>query len=261
MGINFVKAILPEQDINSGIVRIYFVEPVIGKINIHGINTTRRSFILSRLNIDEGEFYDLDMLKKDLISLNFTSDIRARMALRPGNEFASTDLEFYIYEPEKTLTFVMFDDSGSEETGDFRTTILREWKSISGKRDDITLNVVHSEGSLDYLLSYEFFTGKHFDKIGISLRRTETDIISGQLKTFNIESELDGFTIFYKRPFQVSHENIKNFIISIENSDSRTYFSGIQAFENKTTKLSIKQDSINIIKEDISIIIKLLSMV
>lgn len=244
LGQHFVKAIFPKQDLRDGIIKIYFVEPVIGKVYLKGNNSTLKSFILDRLNVSEGEFYNISEIKDNLIKLNFTSDIRARMALKPGKRFAETDLNLYIYEPKKYSTLLMVDDSGSEETGDIRTTLIQEFKSISGKRDDLSINIVNSEGSLDALLSYDFFVGSRFEKMGLTIRRTETEIIEGQLTAFNIESKLDGYTLFYKRPILTSQNLIKNLIINLENSDSRTFFSGTKVFDNKTTKISIKQDYI-----------------
>ncbi|MFW5782512.1 MAG: ShlB/FhaC/HecB family hemolysin secretion/activation protein [Candidatus Muiribacteriaceae bacterium] len=240
----FTKAVFPPQELDDGTVNIFFIEPRIGNVTVTDNRSTSSAYIKKKTGIIEGELYQIDDVRYDMLRFNFTHDIRARLSMSPGEEFSTTDVRIKVFEPGRMRTTMAVDDLGREEAGEYRTTLFHIHNSVSGRRDPISLNLVYSEGSLDSMLTYSWHNRFSSTQKGITVRRTDTEIVDGSLESLNIESELDGYTYYIKKNQFVTSRESRNFTWLLENTESATFFNKSKTFDSTLTKLSAKWDRV-----------------
>ena len=138
-GVVTARAIIPPQDVSSGNITLQLVEGKLGEIRVKGNESTRASYVLSRVDAEPGRLVDLPTLQTSLLRFNRTNAAQLRAELKPGQSFGSTDLEIGIIEPKQHNFRIGVDNLGSEVTGETRLGVSYANQSLFGWRDTLNL--------------------------------------------------------------------------------------------------------------------------
>ncbi|MPL65723.1 Heme/hemopexin transporter protein HuxB [bioreactor metagenome] len=224
------KAVLPQQTIKDGVVRIQLVEGRLGELQLSGNQYTRNMFVFDRLNLAKGSLVRLDSLEQQLTHFNMTNDLRLRAELKPGAEFGTTDIVLIAEEPENEQFFLFSDNAGSKNTGRYRYGFSWTNRSLTGNRDIISLTPVWSEGTFAGSFSYSAPVNNK-GRLEISYNRNRIDILSGPYAGLNIEGYSSDLGLSYnwnqdvRAGFKTEHS------FQLNAKDSETLFDGSKLFD------------------------------
>lgn len=136
-----------------------------GQVEIYGNKSTKSKYITKYLHVGEGEFPNVNVLNKDMLLFNATNDAQLRIMLKPGAKVGTTDYVLQVYEPKLHNFTVFMDNGGSYYTGEFRTGMFYNCKSLSGERDALSLGTIFSEGTQAVSFNYSRNIGNKGEKL------------------------------------------------------------------------------------------------
>ena len=87
------EAVLPAQDVSGGVITVRLIEGRIGAYQLRGNDSTASSYVLGRMHDAPGALVDIARLERDLIWFNRTNDVQLKAELKPGQAFATTDVD------------------------------------------------------------------------------------------------------------------------------------------------------------------------
>ena len=141
------RALLPAQTIKNGTVAIELVEGRVGQVVVRGNEYTDTDYLLDRISLKPGDLVEVGALENDVLRLGATNDIRVRAELGAGSAFGTTDIYLLVQEPQNSEGLLFFDNSGQSESGLYRANLTMVKRSVSGRRDPLTISIMGSEGT------------------------------------------------------------------------------------------------------------------
>ena len=155
------KAYLPVQQITEGIVHIGLIEGTVGEVSISGNKHTSSKYIRNRLTLPKGQIPNINTLNKEIYRFNVSNDAPLRLTMQAGKEPGTTDYEIIVREPVKNDTvFVFADNNGSTSTGEWRGGLYYTHRSLSGRRDPLSVGYTKAKGLNSGSLSYATPVGR-----------------------------------------------------------------------------------------------------
>ena len=149
-----VRAYLPQQDVQDGVVAIQIVEAVFGKVQHEGAPARRISNAqVDRIFADHqksGEFANAYALDRALLLTDDLPGISVSGSLTAGATEGETDLLLASVDEPMVLGEVATDNFGARSTGSDRLTATLERRSPLNLGDQLTSNMIRSRGN-DYL--------------------------------------------------------------------------------------------------------------
>lgn len=202
-GIVTAQAVIPPQDISSGVIEIRLVEGHVGKIRIEGNQSTNERFVTDRLRLKPDELVDLEKLEAALVRFNRTNDTQLRAQLKPGEKFATTDLDVMVMEPPRQDLLFILDNYGVTATGKKRLGVSYLNRSLLGFRDDLNLALIKAIGQKSYTLTYGFPINTWGGRLKLGYYRTDTKIEKGPLASLNITGNSIAKVFSLRQPLYV----------------------------------------------------------
>jgi hemolysin activation/secretion protein len=146
-----VRAYLPEQDIQDGLVKIQIVEAVFGKVQHEGAPTRR----VSPTQIDQifsahqkpGEFANAYALDRALLLSDDLPGVSVTGSMVAGANEGETDLVLTSANEPLALGEVATDNFGARSTGSDRLTATMDLRSPLGQGDLFSSNLIHTRGN------------------------------------------------------------------------------------------------------------------
>jgi len=199
-GVVTAQAVVPPQDVSSGIVLIKLVEGRLGRVRIEGNDSTRESYVVDRLRLQPGDLMDLERLEAALVRFNRTNDAQLQTELKPGEQFATTDLRVAMIEPPRQDLRLILDNFGASSTGTFRTGIAYLNRSLLGFRDNLSLSYTKALGQESQAMSYGFPVNTWGGRLNLGYYKDNTAIKNGDLSSLNITGESIASVVSFRQP-------------------------------------------------------------
>lgn len=199
-GVVTARAIVPAQDVRSGVVQIRLVEGRLGKIRLEGNETTRESYLVDRIRLQPGDLMDLKALEASLVRFNRTHDVQLQAELRPGEQFATTDLRLAVQEPPRHDLRVTLDNLGAESTGRERAGLFYLNRSLLGFRDDLSLTWTQAEGQASGGINYGFPVNTWGGRLSFGYFNDHTKIKNGAAAKLNLTGKSEASTVQFRQP-------------------------------------------------------------
>lgn len=199
-GVVTAQAVVPPQDVSEGVVLIRLVEGRLGNVRIEGNDSTKEGFVAERLGLKPADLMDLGKLKAALVRFNRTNDAQLRVELKPGEQFATTDLRVMMTEPPHHDLRVTLDTLGSSATGKLRAGAFYFNRSLLGYRDDASLSVTHATGQDSRSITYGFPVNTLGGRLNLGYYLDSTAIKSGPLASLNITGESVARVLYLRQP-------------------------------------------------------------
>lgn len=240
-GVVTAQAVIPPQDISKGIVIIRLVEGRLGQTRIEGNTTTNESYVTARLPLKTGDLIDLVRLEQALIRFNRTNDVQVTAQLKPGEQFATTDLLVVMTEPPRQELRLFSDNFGVESTGDLRVGAWYLNRSVLGFRDDLSVFVTHAEGQDSYSGTYGFPFNPWGGRISLGYFVDKTEIKNGVLASLNITGKSEARVLSVRQPTFVGPSAQLDVVLGARDSDISNKIDGVPL-----TQLDTKDGSIGL---------------
>ena len=147
-----VDAILPEQDIENGVLQLWFLEGKVGKITVNnpGHKWFKDKLILGDVRLRPGEPVDSRKLTQDLNWLNNNPFRQVDVTFKPGDKLGLSDVELQVDDRIPVRPYVGYENSGTKFTGENRFLAGFNWGNAFG---------------LDHQLNYQFSSDINFDLV------------------------------------------------------------------------------------------------
>lgn len=155
-GYPFVRAVLPPQRLDGGVLRIEVVEGVLGTATASGPDPLAggaQAFVAAGL--PRGEVLRAQALERVLLLANDQPGFRVRPTLRPGAQPGESDLDVAVERRSRVSGELALDNGGNQATGTHRARALLGIDSPFRYGDRITLSALATDeglwlGSADY---------------------------------------------------------------------------------------------------------------
>lgn len=202
-GVVTAQAIIPPQDVTLGIIRIRLVEGRLGTINLKGNDSTNERYIIDRLRLKPNDLMDMGQLEEALVRFNRTNDVQLQAELKPGSEFATTDLGVTTKEPPRQELRLTIDNLGASTTGSNRAGLAYQNRSLLGFRDDLGLSYTEALGQASSSATYAFPVNTWGGRLSYGYYKDKTAIKKGAMSSLKITGESEAQIVSLRQPTYV----------------------------------------------------------
>ena len=215
------RAFLPPQTIEDGTVKLLLIEGKTGNTLVAGNKYTKTKYITNRLHLAEGEIANVKQLNKDLLLFNATNSTQLRIVLKAGEKPGTTDYEITAYEPKRDNWTIFEDNAGSESSGEYRTGLFFNTKSLSGNCDALSLGTVLSEGTKAANVMYSRNLGRSGTKMNLLYSTNATEVVKGDYED-KIKGHANSYAIGLVQPLLVNETTRTELSLDFNSQKSKT---------------------------------------
>jgi hemolysin activation/secretion protein len=117
-GYILVKTVTPPQDLSDGVLDVNIYEARVGAVNVED-NGVVRPHVTNGIakRVHKGDVIRERNIESMVSDMNDLQNVEATLALQPGHEFGTTDLNVSLRDAKEDVNYVSIDNYGSELTG------------------------------------------------------------------------------------------------------------------------------------------------
>ena len=217
------RAFLPPQTITDGTVKLLLVEGRTGTATVSGNKYTKAKYITNRLHLAKGEIANIKQLNKDLLLFNATNSTQLRIMMKAGAEPGTTDYEITAYEPKRDTWTIFEDNAGSDTSGQYRTGLFFNTKSLSGNCDALSFGTVISEGTKAANVMYSRSLGRSGTKMNLMYSTNAVEVVKGDYEDM-IKGHANSYAIGFTQPIVVNETTRTELSLDYNRQNSKTDF-------------------------------------
>jgi hemolysin activation/secretion protein len=132
-GYSIVRVVLPEQELNHGVVRLNVVEPRIGKINVQGNKFFDDANIRNSVpTLQPGQSPNLADISANLKVANENPSKKVTLQFQASEQDGLVDANLQVADEKPWSAGVSVDNTGDENTGRNRLTVSYQNNNIGG---------------------------------------------------------------------------------------------------------------------------------
>ena len=228
------RAFLPPQTVKEGTIKLLLVEGRTDAYSVSGNSYTKSGYITKRLHLREGEIANIKQLNKDMLLFNATNSTQLRIVMKPGSIQGTTTYEIAAYEPKRDTWTIFEDNAGSESSGQYRTGLFFNTKSLSGSCDPFSVGTIISEGTKAANATYSHSLGRSGTKLNLLYSTNASKTVDGGFKN-QVKGHANSFGLGFVQPLVV-------------NETTRTELSLDYSYQNSKSDfltLNIVDDTVN----------------
>jgi len=218
-----VRAYLPAQDIQQGVVTIQIVEAVFGGVQVEGESKrVAASQIMRGVDAQQaiGKPLNADALDHALLVADDLPGVAVSGALRAGKRERETDLVLKLADEPLVIGDAAIDNTGARSTGSKRFAANLNLNSPLGIGDLVTGNWIHSSGS-DYVrLGYSLPLGANGWRVGVNASHLGYELIGADFAALRAEGTSTSVGVEARYP--IMRSRLKNLFLSL-NVDRKRY--------------------------------------
>ena len=217
------RAFLPPQTITDGTVKLLLVEGRTGSTIVNNNKYTKTKYITNRMHLAKGEIANIKQLNKDLLLFNATNSTQLRIMMKAGTEPGTTDYEITAYEPKRDTWTIFEDNAGSDTSGQYRTGLFFNTKSLSGNCDALSLGTVISEGTKAANVMYSRSLGRSGTKMNLVYSTNAVEVVKGEYEDM-IKGHANSYAIGFTQPIVVNETTRTELSLDYNRQNSKTDF-------------------------------------
>lgn len=195
-GIFTAKAILPEQEIEQGIVKVILIEGQLDKVVFKGNSYIEGDEITPWLKYKDNEdVLDISALDEGLLTYNRVNQQRLQAQLKAGDTFGLTDIVIIVDEPKRDYLEIFVDNWGYESSGKNEVGALYQRQKLFVAGDRGLSYLLYSDGTEAISLGYNAPVSTSKWRLGGTLSFTETEIVSDDLVSLDTKGKSFRFSV------------------------------------------------------------------
>ena len=192
-------AVIPDQRVTDGVVRIDIVEGRLTEITVEGTKTLLPVFVSERLELGAGPPLNVNELGERIQILTQSQFIeRINADLKPGARPGEARLEAKIEEPRPYQLSFIVDNQLVPTLGDVRGVVQGTHYNLTGYGDILSAEAEFAEGLQDFFGSYSRPLNARDTRLHL-LAETEDTKVVNDFEFLNIRSE------FWSLGFRLTH--------------------------------------------------------
>ena len=245
---------IPDQQIESGHIKLQAIEGTLAGIEIEGDPMLRDRYIRRRLARRIEEPLNIEEVKAALQNLQRDRNVNwIDASLVPGDELGSGVLRLKVDEPPHFEVGLSADNHHSSSAGEERGRLSFKSSNLTGFGEVIRVSGAVSDGSDEYTASFDMPISRFDTKFQAYYSTSDSDIIEKAFKDLDIESQSDTLGITFSQPFIDTLAHTVSATIGLEDKSSETtllgekfsFSPGAQRGEANTAVVLVGADWVN----------------
>jgi len=194
-------AYLPEQDLQTGTVKIQIVEGGLDEVKVTGLNRLNAGYIQSRIAIATGKPLNRTRLLEALQLLQINPLIESISAnLSPSLQAGLNNLEIKVTEANTFSAPITFDNSRTPSVGSERRQIQLVEANLTGLGDRLSLSYGNNNGSNAFDASYTIPFNPYNGTISFNFGTSFSNVIESPFNILDIDSNSRSYELTIRQP-------------------------------------------------------------
>lgn len=217
-------AIIPDQEVKGGIVRLAIVEGKLTSVKIEGNQQFTRDYFIDRIMRKTGPPFRISNLQEAFQLLYQDQRITAINAdLAAGLTPGESNLSIRVTEAPHWQLALNVTNDNAPSIGSYRGGIQLAHRNLNGIGDTLEGNIGGSEGSFDYGLRYSLPVSAADTTLDFYFRRSSSKVIDPLFKPLDISSTSGTYGGKISHPLiRTTFREVRPFLIG-EYRESRNY--------------------------------------
>jgi len=201
------RAYLAPQKIEKGILEIRIIEGKAGDLEIKGNRFFSTRLLKKMIALNKGDFFNYNILRKNLSKINRHPDRSSRVVLMPGKEPGQTDMLLEVKDRLPVHAGFNWDNFGSRYIEKDRCQLTLSHNNLLGFDDILTLQYQIAEADAYRLTALRYlFPITDSTEIGFIAYRTKLDL-GREYKDLIARGKSEVYGI-YLRQYLIDEDNI-----------------------------------------------------
>ncbi len=220
-------AVIPDQDVNAGMVRIDIVEGRLTDILVDGTDRLQPGFVADRLALGGGPPLNINELQQQLqIVLHNPRVQRINAQLHPGDRPGEARLKAEVTEGSPQTLGLVVDNRLSPSVGPARGRLQGRIHNITGWGDTLALELGHAKGLEEYYAGYSAPLNARDTTVRLWVDKDDSVVVEEPFDALNIESETKTLGVELTHPFVFTPQRRLTLGLGLEHRKSRTSLLG-----------------------------------
>jgi hemolysin activation/secretion protein len=195
-------ALIPDQRVVDGVIRIHIVEGKLAEINVSGNKRLRRGYINKRLLSDSENALNVKTVQERLQLLQQSELIdRVNAELSPGVKLGEAVLNVDVAEHTPWQLAFVVANNRPPSIGAIQGQVFAAYRNITGWGDSISGRYGLSDGADDFAVAYAVPLTASDTTLSLSYDRSDSSVIEEPFTALVIDSDLEVFRISVTHPF------------------------------------------------------------
>lgn len=221
-------ALLPDQQVEDGVVRLRIVEGVLAGVEVRGNAALDADWLAARLAPPDDAPLSLPALQQRL-QLLLEQPLVARVAAEvlPGERRGEAVLRATVEENLPWQLDLQLDNAVSPSLGSVQGTLTGAYRSLTGRADALVLDATFAEGLRTVALDYERPFNSRDTRLLASAQWSDADVVEQPFNEIDVESQSWTARLGLRQPL-LDTPGDKVFVsASLERRHSETFLLGI----------------------------------
>ncbi len=206
-GYELSRALLPQQVIRDGMLRIQLVDAKVGAIVVEDAVRIDEDYILNRLGFTPGDSISLSLLENRIRLFNANNKTQLTTELSPGQHFGETDVFVKVTEPDFIeLPTVSVNNHGSELSDWKQNSFTTTFNNVLRMDDEFSVSVSDGEGTRSRAFGLKLPLGINGANININRSDANTKIKSGPDATVGFRGSSNSTSLALSYPLIFNDE-------------------------------------------------------
>lgn len=206
-GYELSRALLPQQVIRDGMLRIQLVDAKVGAIVIEDSERLDHNYILDRIGFTAGDSISLSHLETRIRLFNANNKTQLTTELSPGQNFGETDIFVKVTEPDFIeLPTVSVNNHGSELSDWKQNSFTTTFNNLLSMDDEFSVSVSDGEGTRSRAFGLKLPLGINGANVNINRSDANTKVKSGPDATVGFRGNSNSTSVSLSYPLVFNDE-------------------------------------------------------
>lgn len=220
-------AILPDQEIAGGVVRMRVIEGRLGEILIRDTRHLNVDYIRERLEGEKDELLFLPRLEERFQLLKQAEMIESiHSEMRPGAASGEAVLDVTVEERSPYRIWFGGNNQGAQSTGANRLMVGAAHYSLFGWGDVLRGEYAQTRGANDYLFSYSVPFGKRDTLLTLSSSQSTSSVVVAPFNNLDISNRQQIQEVAVRHPFAKSIGEEIAGSLTMQRKETKTFLLG-----------------------------------
>ena len=220
-------AVIPDQRIGEGVVRVHVVEGTLDEIEVRGSEHLDPRYVEARLRLAAGPPLNVAELQDRLQVLVASPHLeRVNADLRPGDRPGQARLSVEVEERRPYDFAVVLDNRASASVGGEQGRAVGTLRNLLGRGDTLSTELALAEGLTDVSFAYALPLDARDTTLGLFVQVSDADVVEEPFDAIGVESEAATYGLSVSRPFLQTSRRRLSLSLAFERRMSQTFLLG-----------------------------------
>jgi len=218
-------AVLPDQAVKNGIIRIKIVEGSLVEVQVSGNERLNSNYIKARVKANQAlNLNDLQEGLRMLLEDPLLKRINAE--LKPGTVLGEAILNLKVKEARPYTLQFNFNNYRSPSIGAYRSEVQGWHRNLTGSGDSLYVRYGLTKGLKDYTVKYDLPLNYNGTSLSFRVDRSDSEVIEFPFNQLDIESDVKIYSIGLRHPIINKSRKLLELGLNFEQRNSKSFLLG-----------------------------------